>query len=474
MTANTSGSFNPGKAALSLLILLLCSSSLLFANGDEKTIVYAVKTSAYSINTTAREVRKFSVNPGLISAVNGEARPVFPGYKRDLASPAREKDLPDLGRWFQLTVPAADSGMLLEEIRQHPRVEVAFIRGNVYPAALTPSLAGGKAAGVPIFVDQQGYLADAPEGCAVRSAWKEYKIKGRGVTVADIEGDWYTAHHDLKSSKSTGISGVRAGSSLWYEHGTAELGLVVATKNQYGITGIAHKARPKMFSIFQENSHGNSEDNVANAILMASEALKAGDVIYLPIEYREDFTGNRGFAVEYYPDVFEAIFTATYKGIIVIEAAGNGGLNLNSSLFNGRFKVENTGDSGAIMVGAGGVPAFRNLKRLDFSNFGDRLDLQNWGTDVVSTGYGDLYSRGKSRSYTDSFDGTSSATGITAGVCALVQEYARKELKRPLTPFEMRKILVETGTPQEGKAKGQKIGPRPDLLKALAAIEKMN
>lgn len=458
---------------LGLIIVPLCFCSGFqqpLRDEKEKTVVVAIKSDHSSGKVVA------------FPRVNGEEAilekmkqqypdfsPVFSTFKRGNVVPAGRDRLPDLSRWYHFRVNAEEAAEICATLLENPEVEKAFVRGRVKPANYASNLKL-----VPNYFKKQGYLDEAPAGNGVLGSWKHYKLKGRGITIADIEGDWYTNHHDLKSSNPTGISGVRAGSSLWYEHGTAELGLVVATRNQYGVTGIAHKAEPVMFSIFIDGKNGKSVDNVADAIFRASERLKPGDIIFMPIEYREDFTSNRGFAVEYYPDVFEAIFTATYKGIVVVEAAGNGGLNLDSSLFHGRFKGDVAGDSGAVLVGAGGIPDFRNLKRLDFSNFGSRLDVQNWGTQVVTTGYGDLFLKSRRKSYTDSFDGTSSATGITAGVCALMQEYAKKTLNRPLTPFELRKILKDTGTPQEGNSAGQNIGPRPDLFKALAAIKKMN
>ena len=57
--------------------------------------------------------------------------------------------------------------------------------------------------------------------------------------------------------------------------------------------------------------------------------------------------------MEYWQANFDVIRNATAKGIIVVEGAGNGTMNLDSSIYDGRFD-RNVRDSGAIMVGDAG------------------------------------------------------------------------------------------------------------------------
>jgi subtilisin family serine protease len=388
---------------------------------------------------------------------------------RAVSTPAASKDsLRLVRRWASVTLPAgADVGKTLALLRGLPSVRQAFIQPEVRPAVRRASLA----AATPKFVRDQQYLDAPPDGVGARGAWKKGFL-GNGVSVADVEGDWVNSHHDLRTANAAVINGVRAASSLWYDHGTAEIGLVIGTRNQYGITGIAHKARILLFSIYREGEDGEKVLNIPEAITHAALALKPGDIIYLPIEYRDEFTSGRGFPVEYYDDVYEAILFAVDRGLVVIEAAGNGGLNLDGSLFDGKFGSANR-DSGAIIVGAGGTPDYRDRKRLSFSSYGTRVNVQNWGEDVVTTGYGTLFDGGPTRTYTGSFNGTSSATGITAGVAALLQQCAREKLGRSLTSREMRSLLMRTGSPQKNPSTGH-IGPRPDLQKALADISSMN
>jgi serine protease len=162
--------------------------------------------------------------------------------------------------------------------------------------------------------------------------------------------------------------------------------------------------------------------------------------------------------------------------VIIIEAAGNGAEDLDHSAYKRKFDRKHR-DSGAIMVGAGG-PAragYKDRERLDFSNYGSRVDVQGWGRKVATLDYGDLQScTGEERSYTDrhytdEFSGTSSASPIVAGAAVLLEGIAR-ERGRVLPPGELRELLRATGTPQAGNLK-QQIGPRPDLARAIAKLK---
>ena len=84
--------------------------------------------------------------------------------------------------------------------------------------------------------------------------------------------------------------------------------------------------------------------------------MNAGDVMLLEAQTA---IGNSDvmLPVEVYPAEFDAIAAATRKGIIVIEAAGNGGADLDKTkdaqgLFSLNRKSPDFKDSGAIMIGA--------------------------------------------------------------------------------------------------------------------------
>ena len=182
-----------------------------------------------------------------------------------------------------------------------------------------------------------------------------------------------------------------------------------------------------------------------------------------------DYVNNTqyGFGpTEYWQPVFDATATATSLGIVVVAAAGNGNVDLDDVRCGGRFD-RSIRDSGAIIVGAGDSTS--HGKR-ESSSYGSRVDLQGWGHDVVTTGYGDLFDPGDIRQrYRRSFAGTSAASPIVAGAVLSVQGMARAAGLPPLSPERVRALLVATGTPQ-GSGDAGHIGPLPNLPAAAREL----
>ncbi len=205
--------------------------------------------------------------------------------------------------------------------------------------------------------------------------------------------------------------------------------------------------------------------------------MQAGDVIL--IEQQWDLPGRGLVPIEWWTcTTTTQSANATYlniqwaiatKRMHVVEPAGNGNVDLNTLTW--------AGDSGAIIVGAGGAYAGGtwaegNLQRLSFSSYGTRVDLQGWGENVVTTGYSDLYSaEGKDYWYTSVFDGTSSASPIVAAAVANCESCWRTNLcsRFSLDNVHIRNVLKATGTPQITPPAGN-IGPRPNLPAAFARL----
>lgn len=178
------------------------------------------------------------------------------------------------------------------------------------------------------------------------------------MTICDVEGAWNRAHEDLPSGIQL-IGGTMLNDLGWRNHGTAVLGEMVSQRSDVGTVGVSHKAKAVVQSAFI-----NGVFNLAGALTNATDHLKAGDVIL--IELQADGPNNKYVAMQYWDDIFTAIRVATDKGIVVVEAAGNGDENFDLAVF------QNTGlqkDSGAIVVGAGVPPT----NHLDFAGFGASL-----------------------------------------------------------------------------------------------------
>jgi serine protease len=291
---------------------------------------------------------------------------------------------------------------------------------------------------------------------------------GKNVTIVDVEYSFNGTHEDLKS---VAIVGGGQYNGYGNDHGTAVLGELIGKNNGYGVKGIAYGAIVK-FSGACSNGTCSSY-NPANAITTARTRTTKGDVIL--VEQQNYVCNSNDYGpIEWDQAVFDAIKLATSAGRIVVEAAGNGGVNLDAAGCEDRFNRA-TRNSGAIIVGAGAPPNYSQAdrSRLDFSTYGKRVDLQGWGMKVVTTGYGDLYAGSSSNQwYTATFGGTSSASPIVAGAVALLSSVAQARGVTK-TPAWIRSTLVSTGSPQQaatGFPLSQHIGPRPNLKQAITKL----
>lgn len=233
----------------------------------------------------------------------------------------------------------------------------------------------------------------------------------------------------------------------------------------------------------------------AGAIRKAADLLSAGDIILIELHRpgpNATGSGQFGFiAMEWWPDDYAAIRYATNKGVIVVEAAGNGSQDLDAAVYNTRpvgfpaswrnpFNPANP-TSGAVVVGAGAPPPGTHGRnhgpdrsRLGFSNYGRRVDCQGWGREVTTTGYGDLQGgTNEDLWYTDTFSGTSSASPIVVGALACVQGVLRSQGGTLLTPARAITTLRATGSPQQNapdRPATQRIGNRPNLRQLIPHV----
>ncbi|HYP25196.1 MAG TPA: S8 family serine peptidase [Blastocatellia bacterium] len=324
----------------------------------------------------------------------------------------------------------------------------------------------------------QGYLDPAPLGMDVRHAWTLPGGRGENVKIIDIEVNWNLNHNDLVEATSNAfmlVRGVDPQPQFNMDHGTAVLGELVAAPDGVGVTGIAHRAQIGLINPVAEGT----TLKIAEAIKTATKRLSPGDIMLIEQQSlagpRFDGLVGRGLLpIEFENPVFDAIKAATSKGIIVVEPAGNGFENLDDPIYKGVFD-RRVRDSGAIIVGAGhpegGVygPG-PDRTRTDESNYGSRVDVQGWGRFVTTCGYGPLrQEQGPNNIYTDIFGATSAAAAMVAGAAAVLQSIVKERGLDPLTPAQLRQLLVSTGSPQQGNLR-QRIGPRPDLKAAIEAL----
>ncbi len=404
--------------------------------------------------------------------------------------------VPDLSLYYTTEVAYEEASKLVEDLAKEPLVDAVYIKPPAEPASLfddelVPLTAEAPPA-APNFVADQGYLGPPPAGIDANYAWTRPGGAGAGVNIIDIEGAWRFTHEDLLLKLSGVVGGIPTSALDWRNHGTAVAGEISADHNGLGVDGICPDAMFGGISIFGQGQGS------ANAIKQAADHLKAGDIILIELHRPGPRYGfqlrldQKGFvAIEWWPDDFDAIWYATAKGVIVVEAAGNGAENLDDAIYNSPapgFPASWTNpfdrgnrDSGAIIVGAGAPPPGTHganhgpdRSRLDFSNYGALVDAQGWGREVTSTGYGDLQGGSdENKWYTNHFAGTSSASPIVVAALGCVQGGLKAAGKTLLTPAAARSLLRTTGSPQtdaSGRPASQRIGNRPDLRRMFGHL----
>jgi Subtilase family/FG-GAP-like repeat len=401
--------------------------------------------------------------------------------------------VPDLSVFYRVDAPEENLERIAEDLRNDPLVEAAYVKPAGEPPEMTivppinindmqPEVADAPPA-TPDFVARQGYVLAAPGGVDAQFAWTVPGGGGAGIKVTDCEWAWRFSHEDLLQNQSGVVAGTSMGNT---NHGTAVIGVISGDRNTIGITGISPDANISASSF--------SDQSTSQAIKAAADKLGRGDIILLEIHRPGPRTpnppaGQFGFiAIEWWPDDFAAIRYAIAKGIVVVEAAGNGFQNLDDPIYDARpagfpaswrnpFNPANP-SSGAVVVGAGAPPPGTHgadhgpdRSRLDFSNYGSRVDVQGWGREVTSAGYGDLQGgMNEDLWYTDHFSGTSSASPVVVGSLTCTQGVLRARGHRRLTSDGARRLFRACGSPQQdapGRPASERIGKRPNLRELI-------
>ena len=369
---------------------------------------------------------------------------------------------------------------------------------------------------------KQAYLTPAPVGIDAEYAWTieggdgDTGVGAVGLQFVDIEQGWTIDAQDLNPVLTNDHEDLPAGiQCIWgvprkyFGHGTGVLGIVLAvpgnadgtvgasTPGSKNCVGITPNVQNRMVASIWADISGASIERV-NAIMYVIDRLNPGDVLLL-----EDQIWAYGSLVgqtnknwyrcplEVEDALNDAIWLATNNDLVVIEAAGNGGIDLddftpdgnfwdwvNSITYSSGVNYWNTRDSGAIMVAA--ADSQSHDPDLVSSNRGRRIDCFAWGDGISTTGNPDPNRANTPgpQDYTVGFSGTSGASAIIAGAALAIQGIAQVNLKGNLSnkrfsPSQLRSILSdwETGTlsvnsdsqngPQNWNA--DKIGVMPDL-----------
>jgi len=399
---------------------------------------------------------------------------------RRTAQKTMGREIADLNNYFILSVPEkVRTENWIDKLNSLSEVEIA----RPHPLAMNLPLP-------PSYEYMQGYLDPAKDGLDFDYTKGLPGGTGANTWICDFEYSWNLAHQDLP----TVITIVPT--TYWAcdpqhpddnNHGTAVLGEMAGAGNGWGVDGASYGSGYMVAPTFLKTVLNDSAWYLGVAMTNAMNYhIGPGDVMLIEQQMAgpnwSSSTGDTGLIpIEWYEPWYNIVVTAVGNGYHVVECAGNGYQDLDNAVYNtghAPFLYQNR--SGAIIVGAGGVPAsfggtIGDRYRMPFSNYGTRLDLQGWGEAVWTTGYGTYYNEGTADSslyYTNSFSGTSSAAPNIASavsVVAAIDESVNGVLSR-MSLFDINYLLRLTGSQQDGDGFNPPwlmIGPRPDLKTAV-------
>ncbi len=210
-------------------------------------------------------------------------------------------------------------------------------------------------------------------------------------------------------------------------HGTHVSGIVGASVNGKGISGVAYNATilplRAMFVIKdptdQEMTAVGNTDDIVRAINYA--VTNNADIINMSLGGR--FGGDEDVIFQ------DAVDRAFKGGVFVVAAAGNEASNIDTvkaapAYYDSAFSVGSVNSYGGVSY---------------FSNYGNTLDVMAVGGDVLSAsipGQEQL----NSNQYYIKMSGTSMAAPMVSGAAALILDYYRQK-NQPLSPSELRRLF---------------------------------
>jgi serine protease len=346
----------------------------------------------------------------------------------------------------------------------------------------------------PLYRRDQGYLdAIGVDDIPTSGPWF-----GLGLAVVDV--GWNLDHEALRHIGRPRLFPMTMMEVPADTHGTAVLGVVVGGAK---IQGIAAGATVKAL-VFPTRGPTSVAEQLLEVIdAKSNNALQYGDILLIEIEQEDGHGVPEGLPLEVQPDVFEVIQLAVSRGIVVIEAAGNGakqgsvrvGWDLDEIARDGqhapawRQKSGRDGaipSSGAILVS--GCKPFRQSATEPYEvdprlNHGSMVGCYGFGSTVLTSG-GYFPPPGRDPSpnrddpnvwYDCGFGMTSAAAAMVAGVALAIQRMAHEELGHPLSPTQLQAVLRDPRGGTSVQRNGRRVGIVPhlprirDLLRQLSA-----
>ncbi|MFJ4441000.1 S8 family serine peptidase [Pseudomonas sp. NPDC089422] len=330
----------------------------------------------------------------------------------------------------------------------------------------------------PDFENLQHYL-DAPggrwQGLNVRRAWGR-QVTGKGARIHFSDGGLFPNHEDLRGNPNLKI--VTRQPNKDPKHGTASAGILVATANGTGVTGISRDSELFLYD--------NRATDAAGSTLTVKDLLRhvePGDIVGINRQ-----TANPKDLSTFLPSVHDVLWadmmhSLVQRGAVLVAAAcnGSGRTDANHGTVAGHGvdlsqhrNFDDHGDVGAILVGA--CQSWDGKPHV-YSNYNYRYRMLNaWGDSVVTLAYGELQNReGEDEDYTDRYAGTSSATPLVAGALSLIQSYAMEQHHIYLNADQMHLLVMASGYGDATLPDTEVLpmGARPNVHGALVMLDQI-
>lgn len=246
--------------------------------------------------------------------------------------------------------------------------------------------------------------------------------QGEGIVIAILDTGIDRDHPDLKNQIIDGRNfsgGDKEDFNDGNGHGTHVAGTIAAENNQWGVVGVAPKAKLLIGKVLDDSGSG-SYKSIIDGIEWATKWRGANDERVRIISMSLGGTYND-------PRMERAILKAVSKGILVVVASGNEGDNREETYEYGYPALYNECVTVAACDEAG--------KLAEFSNTHLQVDVIAAGVDVLSTYPKSQYAV---------LSGTSMATPHISGALALIIATGERQFKRTLTESEIFALLAKT------------------------------
>jgi subtilisin family serine protease len=274
--------------------------------------------------------------------------------------------------------------------------------------------------------------------------------------VAVIDSGILCDQPDLAPNLNTALStsfvpgeGVCAVIPNHFNHGSHVAGIIAAAINNFGVQGVAPAAEIVAVKVLGEESASGSFAGILQGVLYAAGPSVRADVINMSLGLTFDRVNAGGDGLGLLVAALNrAIDYATAQGSLVVSAAGNEGVDLNSRLWSIPAQSGN-----GMAVSATGPVALQNFDRLaSYSNYGQSVidvaapggddtlyPASNYFLDMIVSPGGFRFVNGVKQFIYYFADGTSMAAPHVSGVAALVVGHYGHML-----PSHLRAILEKT------------------------------